>query len=228
MPLRALSGAEQAAVDPLLAFYHEKQSLLSASLGFITNLITAEPLTPFVHSVKARIKSESSMRHKLARKVIDASDKGAAFDITRDNFFSRITDSIGARLLHLSFQEFSEIHPTLLQLFAETELTLVETPKAYTWDPDYQRRFQELGLDAMENANYYTSVHYTVASGQAWTAEIQVRTLAEELWGEVDHKFNYPDPNGVRACRDEIRVLAKQIASCSTLVDSIYVSAAEG
>ena len=225
MTLRALTGPESGAVDDLMAFYSEKRPLLSLALGSVQGLLTADSLAPLVHSVRSRIKSESSMRHKLSRKVIDAADNAREFDITRNNFFERITDSVGARLLHLSFQEFAQIHPILLGLFRDATIDLVETPKAYTWDPEYQRRFTDLGLDALENARYYTSVHYTIASGAAWTAEIQVRTLAEELWGEVDHKFNYPDAHGERACRDQIRALAKQIASCSTLVDSIYLSA---
>jgi hypothetical protein len=40
----------------------------------------------------------------------------------------------------------------------------------------------------------YTSVHYIIGSGSQTplTCEIQVRTLMEEVWGEVDHKINYP------------------------------------
>lgn len=56
------------------------------------------------------------------------------------------------------------------------------------------------------------------------TAEIQVRTLAEELWGEVDHTINYPHPSTVIACKEQIKVLARLTSSCTRLVDSIFLS----
>ena len=227
MPLRALTDPERATVDGLMTFYRGRQVLLKSGLGFITELITTEDLEPFVHSVKARIKSEESMEYKLSKKVIESADANEQCDITTTNFFEKINDSIGVRLLHLSFYEFKNIHLLLLRLFKEAEVVLLEQ-KAYTWDPEYQKLFGELDLVVHENPRYYTSVHYTIAANQlTWSAEIQVRTLAEELWGEVDHKFNYPEQHASRACRDQIRVLARQVTGCSTLVDSIYLSAEE-
>ncbi len=72
----------------------------------------------------------------------------------------------------------------------------------------------------------YTSVHYVFkANEQAKCAcELQVRTLAEELWGEVDHKINYPHKAQSVACREQIKVLARVTSSCSRLVDSIFYS----
>jgi putative GTP pyrophosphokinase len=72
----------------------------------------------------------------------------------------------------------------------------------------------------------YTSVHYVVDAGldARCTAEIQVRTLAEELWGEVDHAINYPHKTQSLACREQIKALARATSSCSRLVDAIYRS----
>jgi len=76
----------------------------------------------------------------------------------------------------------------------------------------------------------YTSVHYVVESNSSTraTCEIQVRTLAEELWGEVDHTMNYPHESSVLSCREQIKVLARVTSSCSRLVDSIFRSAEPG
>ena len=70
----------------------------------------------------------------------------------------------------------------------------------------------------------YTSVHYVVSSASRTkiTCEIQVRTLMEEVWGEVDHAINYPDPSELLSCREQLKVLARVTSSATRLVDSIF------
>jgi ppGpp synthetase/RelA/SpoT-type nucleotidyltranferase len=51
--------------------------------------------------------------------------------------------------------------------------------------------------------------------------EIQVRTLFEEIWGEVDHQINYPFPSKSIACREQIKVLSKIVGAGSRLLDSL-------
>jgi len=72
----------------------------------------------------------------------------------------------------------------------------------------------------------YTSVHYVVEANTKtrYTCEIQVRTLMEELWGEVDHTINYPHKTPSIACSEQIRALARLTSGCSRLVDSIFRS----
>lgn len=38
----------------------------------------------------------------------------------------------------------------------------------------------------------YQSVHYVIRSREGLGVEIQVRTLYEEAWSEIDHKLRYP------------------------------------
>jgi putative GTP pyrophosphokinase len=57
--------------------------------------------------------------------------------------------------------------------------------------------------------------------------EIQVRTLFEEIWGEVDHALNYPNVSDNLACREQLRVLAKLVGAGSRLVDSIFRTSRE-
>jgi hypothetical protein len=72
----------------------------------------------------------------------------------------------------------------------------------------------------------YSSVHYVVQprSRVQVTYEVQVRTLADEIWGEIDHRINYPYPHESLACREQIKALARVASSCSRLVDSIVAS----
>jgi putative GTP pyrophosphokinase len=101
---------------------------------------------------------------------------------------------------------------------------IIEGPIARYWDIEYDDFFKAMGVKTEPNRRMYTSVHYVVdpQGPRARTAEIQVRTLAEELWGEVDHSINYPEPCDVLACKEQIKVLARVTSGCTRLVDSIY------
>src|SRR5207244_6540861 len=72
----------------------------------------------------------------------------------------------------------------------------------------------------------YTSVHYTIKqnSTNRRVCELQVRTLAEEVWGEISHKINYPHETDSVACKEQLKVLARLVSGCSRLVDSIVAS----
>jgi putative GTP pyrophosphokinase len=72
----------------------------------------------------------------------------------------------------------------------------------------------------------YTSVHYIIKpnSTAKITCEIQVRTLMEEVWGEVDHLINYPHKSQLISIREQIKTLARVTSSCSRLVDSIFTT----
>lgn len=102
---------------------------------------------------------------------------------------------------------------------------LVESPKAYTWEKESQQFFEDLGIQAEVKDTYYTSVHYVVKPNNTKsdvTCEIQVRTLFEEIWGEIDHTINYPHATKSIACKEQIRVLAKLVSTGTRLADSIF------
>jgi len=54
------------------------------------------------------------------------------------------------------------------------------------------------------------------------TCELQVRTLLEEVWAEVDHELNYPHKSKILACREQLAVLARATWTCNRLIDAIY------
>jgi len=208
-----------------MTFYVGAQLLLRGGRATMLEIANADPLVPLVHSVKSRIKSHDSMKRKLSAKIVKANDEGKSFGVTREAFFDVVNDAIGIRILHLSFTEFEAIHRILLDLFKASYLDVLEV-KAYNYDPDKQKAFAAIQLETEVNPRYYTSVHYIVGQ-HTWTAEVQVRTLGEEWWGEVDHKFNYPDQHPSLPCREQIKALALQVHSCSRLVDAIYRTAEE-
>jgi putative GTP pyrophosphokinase len=151
---------------------------------------------------------------------------GANFDITPDNLYSKITDLAGYRILHLHTRQMEQINKAILGLIDEAQYPLLEKPKARVWDDESKSYFESIDITTELSPNMYSSVHYVIGASSKTrvSCEIQVRTLAEEVWGEVDHSFNYPHPTESVACKEQIRVLARVASSCSRLVDSIYKS----
>jgi ppGpp synthetase/RelA/SpoT-type nucleotidyltranferase len=132
---------------------------------------------------------------------------------------------VGIRVLHLHTRQVASIDQALKELFSEARLNIVEGPFARTWDDETKAFFTEIGIETRESGpSLYTSVHYVIDSNSRTrlTAELQVRTLAEELWGEVAHVIDYPKPSKNLACREQIRVLARVASSCTRLVDAIF------
>lgn len=137
-----------------------------------------------------------------------------------------VNDLIGVRVLYLYQDQFQLIHNELLKKVDETkDWMFVEAPKAYTWDPETREYFEKLNIHTEVRDTYYTSVHYVIKPNNELsniTCEIQVRTLFEEIWGEIDHTINYPHPTEIIACKEQLRVLAKLVSTGTRLADSIF------
>ncbi len=214
-------------VDRLIATYVDRKDEFEyfrrqvADFFLISKRFNAPPL-PLVHSVKSRLKDVVNLREKIVRKWADG-------PITPTNLFSRITDLGGVRVIHLYSQQFEAIHLAIVEHIQQNYWHLNEPPVAYSWDPEATGYFTRLGLKAETRDSYYTSIHYVVKPqpDAVLTCEIQVRTLFEEAWGEIDHALNYPEPTDLLACREQIRVLAKLASTGTRLADAIFATATD-
>lgn len=170
-----------------------------------------------VHSYKSRLKDREHLREKISRKI----SSGRTIDV--NNFTREITDLAGVRILHLFQEDFSAIDAVIRRKIEEGDWFFVERPKVYTWDPEAAAFFSNFDLDISEKSTSYTSVHYLVRPREdsPMCCEIQVRTLFEEIWGEVDHQINYPKPTDNVSCREQIKVLSKIVGAGSRLLDSL-------
>ena len=176
---------------------------------------------PILHSLKSRIKEEDHLKDKLNRKWNNGEE------VTIDNFFQEINDLGGVRVLHLHLDQFPFIHTEIMKNVDKYhEWTLSEKPKAYIWDKEKEAVYKDLGIEVHSEESNYTSIHYVVKPNHEslLTCEIQVRTLFEEIWGEIDHTINYPHPTESVACKEQIKVLAKLVNAGTRLADSIFAS----
>lgn len=225
------STAQEEFIKELVDFYLHTRGPVKRFLDSLhVHISDSEALGTLTHSVKKRLKSPESLTDKLIRKLKDDTDAGLPFHITKENLFTEITDLGGYRILHLHTRQMDAIHQGLLKVLDEAQCTIKEGPKANVWDKESEAYFNSIGIETEFNPRMYSSVHYTVAPDKTKVnvrAEIQVRTLSEEIWGEVDHKFNYPHAVDSVACGEQIKVLARVASSCTRLVDSIFASYAD-
>ncbi len=192
------------------------------------DLIEHAPLRKLIHSTKFREKKPSHLCDKLERKARDSLEAGKPFTIDKSNVFGEIDDLAGVRLLHIHTQQLVEIHPVIIEVLEFHKYTHRRIPTAYSWDTESEEFLKSLGFEIEEKPSLYTSVHYVVTPHFADAAcEIQVRTLADELWGEVSHTVNYPHPTKSISCGEQLAALARFTSGCSRLVDSIYKSKTE-
>lgn len=173
---------------------------------------------PIIHTIRHRLKDVDHLKEKIERKWDEQNP------LTRENFFERVTDLAGVRILHLYQDQFSKIHDLIRKQIDDGEWFFHEKPVAYSWDPESTNYFKEFGLEPKIKDSYYTSIHYVVKPKENSNicCEIQVRTLFEEIWGEIDHTINYPCPTEKSTCKEQLRVLSKLVSTGTRLADSIF------
>jgi putative GTP pyrophosphokinase len=223
----SLSRQEKALIESLVGVYerHEVQVRLFRD-QLVLALSGSPALGPLVHSLRSRLKEPEHLRDKLIRKVLKCRSDNVPFEITAENLLVRVNDLVGVRILHLYTRQIRAIDVALRAILQESTYELVEGPFARTWDDESRQFFIDCGITPQGSPSLYTSVHYIVGSASRTriTAEIQVRTLMEEVWGEVDHTINYPHPTSSVACAEQLKVLARVTSSATRLVDSIFVT----
>jgi len=142
-----------------------------------------------VHSLKIRLKDPEHLIEKIIRKKFD--DPSLNFSI--ENYRTQIPDLIGIRAIHLFKADWIKIHD-----FITSKLKLCNKPIANIrkGDPEsFVHEFKAKGCEIKEHKFGYRSVHYLVQSQHArglYMAEIQLRTIFEEGWSEIDHRIRYP------------------------------------
>ncbi len=194
-----------------------------------TQVLASSELRKHIRFIRVRIKDPHHLRDKLYRKLKEATEKGKKFNFSKENLFVKINDLAGLRIIHLHTQQIIPIRDGLRTLFDEERYRVIEGPTARIWDEEYKRFFRDAGIATKTGKTLYTSVHYVLKPNRKTpiTCELQVRTLLEEVWGEVDHELNYPHESKILACREQIAALARATWSCNRLIDAIYRTKAD-
>lgn len=211
--------------DEIVRIFNQRMFAYEQFLASIRVFFERHPLLnsvhfPIVHSIKWRVKDIEHVKDKVKRKAVNG------ITVDAGNFHDEITDIIGVRVLHLHQDQFRIIHNAIMEKIDVGDWVLFENPKAYTWDPESIVFYQEQGLRTEHKETFYTSIHYVIKPNKnsPICCEIQVRTLFEEIWGEIDHTINYPHKTASIACNEQLRVLSKLVSTGTRLADSIFRS----
>ncbi|MEG0855673.1 MAG: RelA/SpoT domain-containing protein [Terrisporobacter sp.] len=152
----------------------------------IANILRAQPK---VHSVKTRVKNASHLIEKVIRKTPERREKyGESFKFTADNYKDEITDLLGIRVIHIFKEDWEEIHSFVTNMWNVMEIV------ANVREGDNTNKFDELDITVRSRPSGYRSVHYLVESyptNKKLITEVQVRTIFEEGYGEIDHQLRY-------------------------------------
>ncbi len=177
----------------LVAIGLDHESRLEQLGDFAEYLARSLRRIPATHSVRLRVKDSINLLVKLVRKRAESNEKYS--DISLGNYFTVVGDLIGLRILHLYKHQFAEIDEAL-QSYSWTR---TEEPIAYIRDGDQeelQMEYSNAGFDVRPHKAGYRSVHYGFSSetaGRTTRFELQVRTIFEEGWSEIDHDVKYPN-----------------------------------
>jgi ppGpp synthetase/RelA/SpoT-type nucleotidyltranferase len=183
----------------LISFFKEKEKYEKLA-GYIVRLIRDDPSAPkeSIHTILYRIKDEARLIEKIDKENSSSVINGIS--ITHKNFQERIADLVGIRIICLRLSDIVKVEAYL-------ELLVEEKIIQFMREPDHKRSFV-LPIDPGEaappeiNLQYsgYSSIHYQVKLGENSDAseelkkiqvELQLRTILEEAWGEIDHKYRY-------------------------------------
>ena len=183
----------------LISFFKEKVKYEKLA-EYIVSLIRDDPSAPkeSIHTILYRIKDETRLIEKIDQE--NNSSKIDVKSITHKNFHERIGDLIGIRVICLRLSDIVKVEAYLELLVEEKILQFIR-------EPDHRRSFVlpiDPGEAAPQDINLqnsgYSSIHYQVKLGENSEAseefksiqvELQLRTILEEAWGEIDHKYRY-------------------------------------
>jgi putative GTP pyrophosphokinase len=183
----------------LISFLNEKERYKKLA-EYIVHLIRDDPSSPkeSLHTIIYRIKDEFRIIEKIDKQNKEL--EAGVPPITEKNYRTRVGDLLGVRIICLRLSDIGKVEAYLGLLSEEKILRFLK-------GPDQKRSFilpVEPGESISDGVNLtysgYSSIHYQVELGENSDApsgledlqfELQLRTILEEAWGEIDHKYRY-------------------------------------
>lgn len=220
-------------------------------VGDLIAAIALSKISPSCYAFKSRVKPEGKLYEKLKRK-----QKTKSGYVLTD-----IKDVIGLRLVTLFRKEMPDVVSSVISLINH-EINLhpnpflknsIEELIIYSANPAHDAIAHQISSTLTEsNTEFildgthasYSSVHIVARVNKQSNmkhhcnihipVEIQIRTVFEDAWGEVDHKFGYVIRTGKEAgkpvgnasmVQEHLKVLKKFSDACAEYADVIFTEA---
>jgi len=187
---------------------------------YILNKGVAAPAP--IRQILSRIKQPNKVIEKIFRKPKLFPEQLCL------NSLKQMHDTIGLRIIVYFSSQLSLVDRELRNS-KYFELDNKTPPEAF-FEPD---KLSRLGLSHIENKQKesgYTSIHYMVRLKESSIPvderpvfEIQVRTLAQELWSELEHVLSYkPDTRPHFSAKRRFQILSKEISVIDEHFNLLY------
>lgn len=166
--------------------FKARSAELTNSAEFFANSLQSFPC---IHSVRWRTKDPKHLVRKIVRKRAEGVKKYDHINV--ENYRSIVTDLIGVRAIHLFKEDLSKIDNHI-----RGNWDVRETPTIYIREGDPQGVPITQPYEVKIHSFGYRSAHYLVESRptkEPVIVELQIRTIFEEGWSEIDHSLRYPN-----------------------------------
>jgi ppGpp synthetase/RelA/SpoT-type nucleotidyltranferase len=193
-----------------LAVYQARRRHLDRVLGQLTayleefrKTVHSDPIHR-IHSVRGRVKDGESLWRKWKKKVLDASDEQAnsfkGGDLANgkeiyEAMVVRFSDIIGVRVVCNTLAGKARVRARLEELgpITRDDASRNLFSKVIPADKFYKDSgYRSLHFDAkLMSRNWPTLALDQSDEDERLTVEIQVRTILEEAWGEIEHDLRY-------------------------------------
>jgi putative GTP pyrophosphokinase len=183
----------------LISFLNEKGKYKKLA-EYIVQLIQDDPSSPqeSLHTIIYRIKDEIRLIEKINR--LNKELEAGVPSIIEENYPERVGDLLGVRTICLRLSDVEKVETYIKLLSEENILSFVKGPDQKTSFilPVIPGDSIPYDIDLIYSG--YSSIHYQIELGENSDAppelkgllfELQLRTILEEAWSEIDHKYRY-------------------------------------
>lgn len=219
----------------------------------IVDFLRRADVTEGCYAYKFRVKSKNDLKEKRVRKLPEK----PAYQI------EHITDVIGIRLVTLFKGDMLKVYANLISVLAEPagkpQIHCAQPEEVIVYKgtsalEDFADEIKRLTVARFENAvvqsknslEEYSSIHVICrhiedipelsADGRSYKLpiEIQIRTVFEDAWGEIDHKYGYVLREGKKAgepvhnasqIKSHLKVLKQFSDACMNYAECIRLGA---
>lgn len=166
-----------------------------------------------IDTIFGRAKNPEHLIEKIIRKIA-LENKEKYSRISKENYLSVLTDIIGIRILVLAKEDWKIADDIIRTIFQSS----IREAKAYVCYGD-RKIFNEKLLTPDYTNKGYRSQHYVTRWGQYY-AEIQVRTLAEEVHGCLEHRVRYPYRVDNKFLKRYGKVISQNVSQLDALIST--------
>ncbi|WP_316823161.1 hypothetical protein [Pedobacter gandavensis] len=141
-----------------------------------------------VHAIKYEIKNSE----ELMQQLINYKQQNPDVVIDLNNYESLIENLISIRIIPLFKSDWSKIHDNIVDHFVLMDKVTANVRAEDT--ASTTKEFTDKGCNLIIHADGYRSVDYiikTAPSKKEYKVAVQVRSIFEEGWAEIDHSARY-------------------------------------